>query len=194
LGLQPIPEIWGAHGLQRLWPDGTCEAPEIPGDVTRVLGDAERWLNYQGLGHLTERKIGSVAIHWRSLDETAVSELRSRILLGWSHLAERSVLQLLEFDGGVELHMTGIDKGTAVRTIVGEVGPDVPIAYLGDDATDENAFQALAAHGLTVLVRPVQRRTLAQAWLRAPDELLEFLSLWERATAEPFQPLVASST
>jgi trehalose 6-phosphate phosphatase len=194
LGLKPPPEIWGAHGLQRLWPDGSCEVPDIPSEITSVLDDAERWLTYQGLGQLAERKIGSVAIHWRTLNETEASELRARILLGWSCLADQSSLQLLEFDGGVELHMTGIDKGTAVRTILAEIHPDVPIAYLGDDATDENAFAALAGHGLTVLVRPVPRRTSAQVWLRPPDELLEFLRLWEKVTAESPQPFVASST
>jgi trehalose 6-phosphate phosphatase len=192
LHLEPPPEIWGAHGLQRLWPDGTCEMPEISPQVRQVLRDAEGWLNYQGLAHLAEIKIGSIAIHWRTLDEMAASELRSRILLGWSRLADRSSLQLLEFDGGLELHVAGVDKGTAVRTILSEVGLDVPIAYLGDDATDENAFEALAGHGLTVLVRPAPRRTLAQVWLRTPEELLEFLSLWEKATGE-VSPYVTSS-
>jgi trehalose 6-phosphate phosphatase len=193
LGLEPSPEVWGAHGLQRFWTDGTCEMPDIPPHVAQILDDAKRWLNYQGLDHLAEIKIGSIAIHWRTLDEMAASELRSRILLGWSHLVDRSSVQLLEFDGGVELHMAGVDKGSAVRTILSEVGPDVPIAYLGDDATDENAFEALADHGLTVLVRPAPRRTSAQVWLKAPDELLEFLALWEKATAESSQPYVASS-
>jgi trehalose 6-phosphate phosphatase len=182
LGLQPAPEIWGAHGLQRLRPDGACEMPEIPLLVSQALNDARRWLSYQGLEELAEMKPGSIAVHWRALSETAASELRSRIVLGWFRMAERNSLTLLEFDGGVELRMTDLDKGDAVRTILAEIGPDVPVAYLGDDTTDERAFQALASRGLTVLVRPVRRHTSAQVWFKPPDDVLEFLSHWEKAT------------
>jgi trehalose-phosphatase len=182
LRLQPSPEVWGTHGLQRLRPDGTCEMPEIPPNVARALEDAQRWLRYQGLESLAESKPGSVAVHWRRFGQMAASELRSRILLGWFQIAERGSLKLLEFDGGVEMRMAGLDKGDAVRTILEEVGPEVPIAYLGDDATDEPAFQALEHLGLTVLVRPTPRRTSAQVWLKAPEDLLEFLSRWEQAT------------
>ncbi len=183
LGLEPSPEIWGAHGLQRLRPDGSCEMPKIPVAVSQALDDARRWLNYQGLEELAELKPGSIAVHWRSLSETAAAELRSRILLGWFRMAERNSLKLLEFDGGVELRMPDLDKGDAVRTILREVGPDVPVAYLGDDATDEHAFEALTGRGLTALVRPTRRRTSAQVWFKPPEDVLEFLSCWEVATA-----------
>jgi len=33
LGVEPQPEIWGAHGLQRLLPNGVCEMPQIPASV-----------------------------------------------------------------------------------------------------------------------------------------------------------------
>lgn len=182
LDLQPRPDVWGAHGLQRLRPDGTCEMPEIPLLVSHALADARRWLEYQGLLDLAEIKPGSIAVHWRRFGDSA-SELRTRVLLGWFRIADRNSLKLLEFEGGVEMRMAGPHKGDAVRTVLAEVGPDVPVAYLGDDATDERAFQALERRGLTVLVRPTPRRTSAQVWMRVPDDLLEFLSLWEKAAA-----------
>jgi trehalose-phosphatase len=182
LGLQPPPEVWGAHGLQRLRPDGACEMPEISPRAARALDDARRWLNHQGLQDLAEIKPGSVAVHWRGFAEAAASELRGRILLGWFRIAERGALKLLEFDGGVEMRTLASDKGDAVRTIFNEVGPNVPIAYLGDDATDEHAFQALGQRGLTALVRPVPRRSSAQVWFEAPAGLMEFLARWLEAT------------
>jgi len=182
LGIKPPLEVWGAHGLQRLRPNGTCETPEIPADVAPSLENARQWLNYQGLLDLAEFKPGSIAVHWRALDEAAAFKLRSRIVLGWSHMIQQGALNLLEFDGGVELRITQIDKGDVVRTILGEISPEVPVAYLGDDATDEHAFQALAHRGLAVLVRPKSRRTSAQAWLRAPQQLLDFLHSWDKAT------------
>jgi trehalose 6-phosphate phosphatase len=182
LNLHPSPEIWGAHSLQRLRPDGVCEMPEIPSHVKEALDEAGSWLEYQGLEELAEMKPGGIAVHWRMLTQRAISELRSRILPGWFQLARRNSLKVLEFDGGVELGMAGVNKGNAVRTMLSEVEAHVPVAYLGDDTTDEYAFQALAGRGLTILVRPAPRRTSAEAWLRPPEELLDFLSRWEDAT------------
>jgi trehalose-6-phosphatase len=42
----------------------------------------------------------------------------------------------MEFDGGVEIRAHEADKGDAVRTIMNEMDPKTPAAYLGDDATD----------------------------------------------------------
>jgi trehalose 6-phosphate phosphatase len=181
LGLFPLPEVWGVHGLQRLRPDGICETVEIPVHVSRTLNNAREWLNYQGLEDLAEIKPGSVAVHWRNFDAAAASELRSRVLLGWFRIADRGFLKLQEFDGGVEMRMAELDKGRVVRTILEEVGPGVPVAYLGDDLTDESAFRVLFMRGLTVLVRPTRRPTSAQVWMKAPEDLLHFLSRWERA-------------
>lgn len=182
LRLRPAPEIWGSHGLQRLLPDGTCQMPEIPPAVAEVLDDARRWLEYQGLDDCAERKPGSIAVHWRALEQTKAEELRGRIIVGWFPIAERADLKLLEFDGGVEMRMPDLDKGDAVRTLLKETGPNVPVTYLGDDITDERAFRALSSRGLGILVRPNYRRSAAQAWLKPPEELKNFLSRWLAAT------------
>lgn len=181
LPLKPMPEVWGVHGLQRLRENGKCEMQEIPLHVAQAIDDARRWLGYQGLEHLAEIKPGSIAVHWRALSENAASELRSRILLGWFRMAERSSLKIFEFDGGVEMRLANLDKGDAVKTILDEIGPDVPVAYLGDDVTDEHAFQALGNRGLSILVRVKPRRTAARVWMKPPADVLEFLSGWQRA-------------
>ena len=182
LGLRPAPEVWGAHGLQRLREDGTTEVPRLNPVAAQSLADAEHWLAYQGLDNMAEPKPGSLAVHWRGLDENAAIELRSRILLGWFPIAERASLAVLEFDGGVELRIPDRDKSDAIRTILREAAGDTPIAYLGDDVTDERAFRALRGRGLTLLVRPEKRKTAAQAWLKPPEELLAFLTRWRDAS------------
>ena len=52
------------------------------------------------------------------------------------------------------------------------------MAYLGNDATDEDAFGALTHWGLNILVREDYRPTLADAWIRPPEALLDFLHGW----------------
>lgn len=180
LDIRPFPEVWGSHGLQRLRPDGTVEMPELDPKSLQALEDAERWLSYQGLHHMAEPKPGSIAVHWRALDENSAIQLRGRILLGWFPIAESASLRVLEFDGGLELRVPDKDKSDAVRTILQEIGPRVPAAYLGDDVTDELAFRAMQ-RGLTVLVRREPRKTAARAWLIPPEELLQFLRQWRDA-------------
>jgi len=62
-----------------------------------------------------------------------------------------------------------------------EIGPEVPVAYLGDDLTDERAFRALGRAGLSVLVRPEWHTTAAALWIRPPEDLREFLTRWLQA-------------
>ena len=181
LAIHPPLEIWGCHGLERLRPDGTREAPRVEEPVMHALAYADRWLRDQGLHHRAEFKTGAVAIHWRGLDEATMAETRGQVLLGWLPIAQSTPMELLEFDGGIEMRMPGRDKGDAVRTILDEVGPEVPVAYLGDDITDERAFLALGARGLSVLVRPEWRETAAALWIRPPEGLREFLARWVRA-------------
>jgi trehalose-phosphatase len=85
---------------------------------------------------------------------------------------------LLPFDGGLELRAPGKNKGDAVNTILNEAGPKVAAAYLGDDQTDENAFRAIKERGVSILVRPEPRPTVADVWLRPPEELGRFLREW----------------
>ena len=184
LGVHPTPEIWGCHGLERLRPDGTYETPRVDEPVGRALDDADRWLRYQGLHDRAEFKTGAVAIHLRGLDEATAEEARSQVLLGWSPIAQSTPMELLEFDIGIEMRMPSRDKGDAVRTILDEIGPEAPVAYLGDDATDERAFLALGNRGLSVLVRPEWRTTAAVLWIRPPEGLREFLTCWLQASRE----------
>jgi len=184
LAIRASLEIWGCHGLERLRPDGTRETPRVEEPVLHALADADRWLRDQGLHHRAEFKTGAVAIHWRGLDEATAAETRSQVLLGWLPIAQSTPMELLEFDGGIEIRMPGRDKGDAVRTILDEVGPEVPVAYLGDDLTDERAFLALGTLGLSVLVRPEWRKTAAALWIRPPEGLREFLTRWLQACRE----------
>jgi trehalose-phosphatase len=184
LNIHPRPEIWGIHGLQRLKTDGSMEMRRMNQRTLDGLSDADRWLAYQSLRSAAEFKAGSIAVHWRGLTERDAEDIRAHVLLGWRPIAQSSGLDILEFDGGVEIRSCEADKGDAVRTFLSETSPDIPMAYLGDDSTDESAFRAMQGHGISILVRPSWRRTAAQFWLKPPDELADFLGLWLRACAE----------
>lgn len=178
LNIHPRPEIWGIHGLQRLRTDGTTEMPQLDAQTLHGLSDAEHWLSYKHLRHRAEFKPGGIAVHWRGLSDLDAADLRARVLLGWRPIVAENGLDLLEFDGGLEIRARKAHKGEAVRGFLDEISPSAPVAYLGDDMTDEQAFQAMGVRGITVLVRPEWRETAAQVWLRPPEEVIEFLQCW----------------
>jgi trehalose 6-phosphate phosphatase len=184
LNIHPRPEIWGIHGLQRLRSDGTTEMPHLDDRTLHGLSDAERWLSYKHLRHRAEFKPGGIAVHWRGLPPLDAADLRARVLLGWRPIVAEHGLDLLDFDGGIEIRARKANKGDAARDFLDEINPNTPVAYLGDDTTDEHAFHAIGDRGITVLVRPERRESSAQFWLRPPDELIDFLQLWLKSCNE----------
>jgi trehalose-phosphatase len=135
-----------------------------------------------GLSETLEVKPTSLAIHWRSFEPAMQERIRSAVQSIFARIDQRIAqpgeLHLLPFDGGLELRSTDRTKGTAVAEILSQEPDDAPVAYLGDDLTDEDAFVAVENKGYSLLVRSEVRASFARFWLRPPEELLEFLDAW----------------
>lgn len=178
LRLRQQPEIWGSHGLERLYPDGTSEIVPLEERVIDGLARADTWMKTQELQDFCEQKPGCLALHWRGLPQERVDRLKTQVNRVWSRLGKETGLELNEFDGGLELRAPSCNKGNAVTTILQEENPGAMAAYLGDDHTDEDAFAAIAGKGLGVLVRREKRPSVASVWLKPPEQLLHFLRKW----------------
>jgi trehalose-phosphatase len=179
LALERHPEIWGCHGWERLLPDGTLHTQPLAAHEAEMLDQAAHAARELVPGGVRiECKTASVALHWRGLSPEQVESVRAHTLALWSPLAESNGMELLRFDGGLELRTRGCNKQHAAKAILSEAGPASAIAYLGDDLTDEDAFAVTKPRGIAVLVRPEFRETAADVWLRPPDELLSFISRW----------------
>ena len=172
-------EIWGGHGWERLSPGGELRMDEPLGTTRQALHRAADLVSdLVRIGGRIERKPASIALHWRGLPALAVARIQDQALRLWSPLAQKGDLELLPFDGGVEVRAQGRSKRDAVQAILSETGEDSAVAYLGDDVTDEDAFAAVKERGIAVLVRPQLRETVADVWIRPPSELLEFIRHW----------------
>lgn len=184
LKLRHLPEIWGAHGWERRFPDGRIEIARPPEQALRGLAEADTWMpQVRALGGRSETKPACLAVHWRGLANEAAAAIRAIVSENWALHARDSGLELHDFDGGVELRVPGRHKGDAVRMIRKEM-PDALLAYLGDDLTDEDAFAALGEQDLGVLVRKDLRpATAAGLWITPPEELLAFLQRWIKTRA-----------
>jgi trehalose 6-phosphate phosphatase len=140
----------------------------------------EKALDQAGFGAQVERKPASLAAHWRGLPPAAAEKVEQVARDAWRSAGERAGLQLLSFDGGIEVRSDSIHKGHAALHMLMRF-PTATAAYLGDDTTDEDAFAALRGRGLTLLVRAEPRPSQAAYWLRPPQDLLAFLDAWIHA-------------
>ena len=171
-------EMWGTHGLERQLSDGSYSRVQINEEDAVSLTKAQEWIVAAGLLSRAEIKHGGIAIHWRGLPPAEARSVQSLTLDGWTKVAEQSRLRLLQFEAGLELRVAHPDKGDAVKSILTDLEPRAPVAYLGDDLTDEDAFRVLNGHGLTVLVKATYRETIADVWVRPPRELIDLLERW----------------
>jgi len=176
LPLSSLPEIWGCHGGERqtaqkrstqLLSEKQQQGVCIVQELVRKTASENR----------CEIKPLSIAVHWRGCSETEIE----RVIQSLQFECDLYDLERHEFDGGIEFRAPGVDKGGAIETLLQEVGPNCPVAYAGDDATDEHAFEALGDRGLKILVRKEIRPTLADIQLEPPGALLEFLERWALA-------------
>src|SRR5690606_2647584 len=145
----------GLHGTQT----GT-----LGGDLRHLLSeDAERALARlrtrvpKGDGVVVEDKGAAFAVHYRHASDEAAALARLR---AWAADVP-AVLTPIWGKKVVELRPAATSKGTAVRTIAAEHPGRTPV-YLGDDVTDEDAFEALAAVEGAVSVKVGEGATRAR--------------------------------
>lgn len=173
LGIRSL-EVWGCHGAERLLSSG--EYIQLQSSHTAELELLVEALHCENLSELLEVKPFGVAVHWRGLPSTEIAEIKFAAYRAFGSLNTRG-LKPLTFDGGLEFHLSHTSKADAVRQIKQEM-PSAPIAYMGDDATDEDAFNALDDADLSVLVRPEYRDTSAHLWLKPPEQLISLLEFF----------------
>ncbi len=185
LALKSAIEVWGLHGAERIYPDGRRDLESAPRATRAKLDEVRERLKLDALGGLYEDKANAAVIHWRGHSAAQARAIEKRTRALFEPLAQLEGLTVLEFEAGLELRI-GRDKGGAVRAIMDEEDPVSPVAYLGDDFTDEAAFDAVNhAQGphVSVLMRRAERKTAADLWLRPPADLRIFLGSWLKAVS-----------
>jgi trehalose-phosphatase len=178
LNLRPLPEVWGCHGWEWLNVQGKRVLFNLPERAAIGLREARSTLKGTGLLALCEIKPTSVAVHWRGQDVKYIPELFRQTRNLWEPLAEKYELELHAFDGGLELRSPGKDKGTAIKTILQNIKAGIPVAFLGDDLTDEDGFAAIRGRGIGILVSRECRPTRAAHQIDPPQGLIDFLTTW----------------
>ncbi|MTE14313.1 trehalose-phosphatase [Nocardia sp. CT2-14] len=172
--------LWyaGCHGFELLAPDGTTYVHEAaPGAEQALAAAAEELALSLGSidGVLVEHKRFAVAAHYRRVAPERVGAVTAAV----HAQARKRGLRVTSGRKVVELRPDmDWDKGTALQWILGHLTtPTLPI-YVGDDLTDEDAFDAVEAEGIPIVVRHDEngdRRTAARLALPGPEGVRSFL-------------------
>lgn len=176
-------EVWGGHGAERLSPGGPVRVMDLAPRWRRALDRALDAARPLAPGGAIERKRVSLALHWRGLSGAESRTVRQDLAGALARIAGQAGLELLPFDGGLELRPPGLDKSLAVQGLRREC-PGASLVYCGDDRTDEDAFRALGPADVGVLVRREPRPSAARYRIDPPGGLLRFLSAWAGALAD----------
>ncbi|HEX5474187.1 MAG TPA: trehalose-phosphatase [Vicinamibacterales bacterium] len=165
----------GFHGLEARGGDETYVHPAAAAAVPvlrRIRQDVEARLRALP-GVFIEDKGFSIALHDREAEDVARATAREAFLRAASDAIGDGRLRVLPGACVLEL-MPNVawNKGSAVRWIRERVerrhGASLPV-YVGDDVTDEDAFRAVAADGVSIAVS--DRASGAQFRLDGPADV-----------------------
>jgi trehalose-phosphatase len=172
--------IVGSHGYEIQPAGGPISRLALQPEQERGLAEAKLQLEGQGLGERLERKASSLAFHTRGLPPDEASRLEQRAETIFSRFAEAEGLDCRHFDGGLELRAIGVDKGTVLEGLLDQHPRETFCVYLGDDLTDEDAFDVIEQRGgIGIKVGSWSlEQTRASAWLPGCPEVVEFLQRW----------------
>ncbi|WP_067670000.1 trehalose-phosphatase [Nocardia miyunensis] len=176
-----VPGIWyaGCHGFELMAPDGRRHPHSAGASAQAALvGVADRLdRDLRGIpGVVVEDKRFVVAVHHRTVPEQYVADV-----VGAAHrIGQAAGLRVTAGRKVTELRSpVRWDKGRAVDWILEHLTTPVVPVYAGDDLTDEDAFDAVGAGGITVCVRHREagdRRTAAEFGVDDPDRMHDLLA------------------
>jgi trehalose 6-phosphate phosphatase len=168
----------GSHGFDISGPHGSFHWQQDP-DLLVAMARASAGLR-EALADLpgveVEEKLFATAVHYRRADPADLPEIErsvDRVLAGEPELLKTYGKKVFELRPHIDWH-----KGHAVLWLLealGHGGDDVLPIFIGDDVTDEDAFEALRERGLGIVVSEWSRTSAATYALRDPGEVRELL-------------------
>jgi trehalose 6-phosphate phosphatase len=188
LSLMPDPgvTIIGTHGYEVRHPGEPVRTTAISDtqseQLDRALADAHRMVGKAR----SERKVATVAAHFRGLDRLDAREIQQDLLQRWLSYADTAIVEIRKFNGGLEMRALGRHKGVAVTEFLETIPAGTLAVYLGDDDTDEDAFRAVRLrNGYGIRVGGLNASTDASGSIASCEDVPRFLQTWIGARQQP---------
>lgn len=169
----------GSHGFDSKGPDfeyqheaGVNCLPEFDAAEEELIKALQEVENAK-----VERKLFAIAVHYRNVKENEVGkveDITNKIYQKYKCFKKSGGKKIIELKPDIDWH-----KGKALLWLLDKLNlrkPDVLPVYIGDDVTDEDAFQALPeVDGLGILVGDHDMETRATYRLENVEQVKEFL-------------------
>ena len=186
-----VEQVWavGNHGAEVIDPAGDTTVDAAVSRYAHAMARTAQTLEPLVApipGALLENKTWTLSVHYRAADERAVPGLRDIV----EGVAAQQGLIVTEGKKVIEIRPpVGVNKGTAISRLVGELGGfshDASVLFAGDDITDEDAFRFLREHHPAAVTICIGDRvdTAAEFTLRDTERLRELLEHIARVTVE----------
>ncbi|HEX8528311.1 trehalose-phosphatase, partial [Allosphingosinicella sp.] len=162
--------VSGSHGIELRLADGRTIPVARPNALDETRGEVHAFADRHP-GLLVEEKPASIALHFRR-----TPQLGGEVAALMDRLAARTGLIVQHGKMVAELRPAGADKGDALRTLMREppfIGAR-PL-FVGDDLTDEHAFEAAEALGGAGILVGAPRATAARYRLEGVAEVARWL-------------------
>jgi len=172
---------YGVHGVERggrKMPIDSRTRVQLRAVRRSVLRDLSRLP-----GIMIEDKGLGFAVHYREATTATARRAGARLLEMISSMNALHILKGKRIWEVLPRSVTG--KSVALSHIFGVRPKSATVIYIGDDAADEEAFQALPG-AITIRVG-ARRRTNAAYYLSSPAEVLHFLGKLQAQFATPRQ-------
>lgn len=130
------------------------------------------------MNHL-ERKSVSLAFHTRGMPPEEARRIEKEILRLWTKNSTEVGLECRHFNSGLELRPVDINKGIVIRKLIEEQPENVFSVYIGDDETDEDAFEVIKKiGGIGFKVGNPDQKTKATGYIKTIKDVYKFLEKW----------------
>jgi trehalose-phosphatase len=171
----------GNHGMESECPGSKYTNPEALKCRDIIEEIHEKLLIKTGSikGVILENKGISEAVHYRMADEKDVPEIRKIFRHIVNPYLSSGKIRITRNKKTFEvLPDIDWDKGKMAQKLLREhAGRDALAVYVGDDRTDEDAFQAVGKNGISVLVSERPKKSHARYYLKDVNEVVRFLGL-----------------
>ena len=166
--------VSGSHGYELYLPgagtDITTPTPLQTVGLDRGFAAAAEF----DFEHNIERKVASIAAHTRAVSDDQRALIETKLLEKWRSFAFTYELEVSHFNGGIELRSTGWNKGDILLRIMKMHVSDL-VVYIGDDTTDEDAFEVIEHSGIGIKVGDRSPDSKAKASINDVEGVKVFL-------------------
>lgn len=177
LGIKSGLEIWGSCGTERINVNGDITSPRINLRQAEGLHQAKE----KALEITSPERVSSsasfVTVTKENMGETEKGQACAELEQLWQGLETMYDLKKFSSDNCTSLIARGFDKASMVREIIDPL-QSWSCCYLGNDLSDEEAFNTVWGRGISARVNRNYRESAAQIWLSPPGELHLFLDQW----------------